>query len=226
MAAEAPEAIAAAEKTKQVRAGANAKRASAKEQTAQAAHKTRQEELKTVRHTTPKAATERAGGAPVNQPDNSPSLSDLPTIPKSSGNTGHRVIAASWVAGMIVITWQEISVNKRPPDPRRFVGWSATMGILDLLSILISAELAGVFAVGFVLGILFFRKPVASTKPGTGDTTGNTAATSADNGTGTGTSAPLSSNPQTLGSPSNPGNVPFSTSAGIGDMYTGGGIKE
>jgi hypothetical protein len=214
MAAEAPEAIGAVEKTKQTRAAANAKRATAKERTAQESHKTtqqahrtRQEELKTQRAYAPQK--ERATGADVNPPEKSGP--NLPSIPRTTGDSGHRVIASAWVAGIAIISWQEIKVNKRPPDPRRFVGWSVTMGTLDLVSELISAQLGGVFAVGLVLGLLFFRQPTASTKPGTGDKTGSTPADSQ-----TGTAVP--STPSTANGSA--GNL-SSTSPDIGQLLTG-----
>ena len=71
----------------------------------------------------------------------------------------HRTIAACWVLGMAIITWQEVKANKDAPIPKYYVGWTATMGILDLAAPIISFQLAGVFAVGLVIGLMLTRKP-------------------------------------------------------------------
>lgn len=93
---------------------------------------------------------------PPDAPSSSPSLPKAPAIPKGNGS---RVIAGAWVAGMAIITWQEVKDNHIAPEPKRFVGWAVAMSILDLLAPLITDELASVFAGGLVIGMLLFRKP-------------------------------------------------------------------
>lgn len=104
----------------------------------------------------------------VSTPERSSSARpSLPSIPKTRDPAQyHRVIAAAWIAGIGVISWQETRMNKRAPDPDRFVGWSVAMGILDLISPIISAELSGVFAIGLVIGLMIFRKPKVHDFPG------------------------------------------------------------
>lgn len=89
-------------------------------------------------------------------------------IPKTSTGTGQsqKVIAIVWVAGIAVISWQEMKLNKRAPDPDRFIGWGVAMGSLSMVSPIISTELANVFAVGLIIGLMIFRKPKAHDFPG------------------------------------------------------------
>lgn len=94
---------------------------------------------------------------------------NTPPIPTRNGRlksrTGNALLATAWLAGMIFIGWQEVNQNGGMPAPKKFVGWTVIIGILSLLSPLISPEIASVMAVGFLIGLFVQRQPSSSTDP-------------------------------------------------------------
>lgn len=118
-----------------------------------------QEEQERKTRTTP----DRKSGLSLSIP--SASSTEVTSGLFSDPRSVHRIIAISWVAGMSIITWQEIKASGQPPIPKYYVGWSATMGILDLAAPLISYQLAGVFAIGLTIGLALFRQPTEHHMP-------------------------------------------------------------
>lgn len=76
---------------------------------------------------------------------------------RMSDQAGHRLLATAWMTGIGIISWQEIKNSHQMPVPKRFVGWSVAIGILDVLGPIISFELAGVLAVGLAIGLFIKR---------------------------------------------------------------------
>lgn len=69
-------------------------------------------------------------------------------------SSGHKMMLAGFTLCAGLITWQEIHTCKTFPWPPRYVGAAITFGMLDLLSTLISPELAGMIGLGFVIAFI------------------------------------------------------------------------
>lgn len=100
---------------------------------------------------------QRAGGSPPAKTP-SPQVSNPARGLFANDATAHRVIAVSWLAGVALISWQEMKANKRVPDPNRFTGWTIACGSLDLAGAIISFPLAAILCLGLLVGMLLFRK--------------------------------------------------------------------
>ncbi len=93
---------------------------------------------------------------------------------RMSDASGHRLMASAWMLGVGIISWQEVRDSHQMPVPKRLVGWSVAIGLLDLLGPIISFELGGVIAFGLVIG-LFIRRGTKTAAP-VNNPTANTAA--------------------------------------------------
>lgn len=131
--------------------------------------------------TTTETREEYAQRAPSAPRKSSPSPSSGGGGSGSSGRmsdvAGHRLLASAWMIGVGVISWQEVKNNHQMPVPKRLVGWSVAIGILDLLGPVISFELSGVLAVGLAIGLFIKRgQTTATSTPPAKNPTANTAA--------------------------------------------------
>lgn len=79
--------------------------------------------------------------------------------------TGQRIITASFMIEIAFITWQEVKQNKQMPQPKRYVGAGVITAVLQLMAGFIGPELAGIFAAGFAIGIIFHEKTIVAPLP-------------------------------------------------------------
>jgi hypothetical protein len=68
---------------------------------------------------------------------------------------GHKMMAGAFTITVGMIAWQEIRDCKTLPWPPRFAGAAITFGMLDLFSVAIGEELAGVIALGLLIALIY-----------------------------------------------------------------------
>lgn len=83
---------------------------------------------------------------------------------------GRSLLIGAFIIAIIMVCWDEITVKKVPPRPARFVGAGVAFGLLGLAAPVISYRLAGLFAVGFALTLMYkhYATGPESTAPGQG----------------------------------------------------------
>jgi hypothetical protein len=83
---------------------------------------------------------------------------------------GRPALLVTFLVAVAMVTWSELKVNHRIPQPQRFVFAGVVWGVLGVVSELGGPELAAVFGLGMVLVLtyqLYNGGGLAATRPAT-----------------------------------------------------------
>lgn len=68
---------------------------------------------------------------------------------------GHRVLVAMYLAAIVILSYSEIKVEQRMPQPKKYLYASLVFIMLGFLEMLGAGKLAATFAVGAVLAMAY-----------------------------------------------------------------------
>jgi hypothetical protein len=64
-------------------------------------------------------------------------------------------LLSTYVAAIAIVTWREVKLYQRTPEPKYYVRVAIVWGILGVVAELGVPELAALFGLGFVLAMLY-----------------------------------------------------------------------
>ena len=91
-------------------------------------------------------------------------------------------LLSTYVAAIAIVTWREVKLYQRTPEPKHYVRVAIVWGILGVVAELGVPELAALFGFGFVLAMMydFYASRTKTGQSGTLPRAGQSASSSLD----------------------------------------------